>query len=318
MKLITGALGFIGSHLVDLYRLTGQGRDLVCLDLRTTYASNINYWTDLATENITYVDCDISDREQVKAVFDQYEIDTVFHLAAETHVDRSIQNYQPFIQANVMGTAHLLEFSVKHGVKKFVHVSTDEVYGEVLEGSSNELSLYHPRNPYSATKAASDHLVTAWHHTYGLNTTITHCSNNYGPRQYSEKMIPTIIDRLRNYQPVPIYGDGQQIRDWLFVVDHVQALQIVSERAEPGTVYNIGGSNQDITNLELVRILCDILSRNFESSVEFVQDRPGHDRRYSIDSSLIQKELGWQAQTDLRSGLIWTASNYGRAGFTID
>lgn len=301
MILVTGALGFIGSHLVDL--LIEQEQEFVCLD-NFGYAANINYYRQRENQ-ITVLGRDLADLASLKSVFDTYPIKTIYHLAAETHVDNSIKNVDPFISSNILGTVNLLKMAEQYQqVDRFVHISTDEVYGHVPEGSTNESTPYHTRNPYSASKAASDHFVTAWHHTYGVPTVITHCSNNYGPRQHSEKMIPTIIRSLKNNEPVPVYGDGLQIRDWLYVGDHCEALTLVGQHANPSPIYNIGADHTvEITNIELVRMICDLLDRPY-SLIKHVEDRKGHDRRYSIDSSLIRRELGWRPKTTLNQGLI--------------
>jgi dTDP-glucose 4,6-dehydratase len=302
MILVTGALGFIGSHLLDRLLMTGKAgpQDIIALD-NLSYAANIQYLN--AGVKAVFAPIDLANLEQVELLFGRYRIRTIYHLAAETHVDNSIKSVDPFIQSNIMGTLNLLKMAEKYPVERFVHVSTDEVYGHVAEGSTNESTPYHTRNPYSATKAASDHLVTAWHHTYGIPTMITHCSNNYGPRQHGEKMIPTIIHSLMNNQPVPVYGDGLQIRDWLYVQDHCDALVTVAERGKLGEVYNIGaGHEHEITNIDLVKMICDIMDKPY-SLIEHVEDRKGHDRRYSIDSTKIRTELGWHDSHTLEQGL---------------
>jgi len=306
MILVTGALGFIGSHLVDL--LEEQGQSVVALD-NLGYAANAAYYDSLKARNIPTEIVDLTDNIPLEYIFRKYDISLVYHLAAETHVDNSILDVAPFIQSNIIGTANLLNAVVKYPVERFIHISTDEVYGHVAQGSTNELTPYHTRNPYSATKAASDHLVTAWHHTYNLPAIITHCSNNYGPRQHQEKMIPTIIRSLQANKPVPVYGDGLQIRDWLYVRDHCLALTQVADKGQPGQVYNIGqADHQEITNIELVKMICDLLDKPY-SLIDHVEDRKGHDRRYSIDCTKIQKELYWHPQYTLSQGLARTLAD---------
>ena len=310
MILVTGALGFIGSHLLD--RLLSDGKagpqDIIALD-NLSYAANLQYLN--AGLKAVFAPIDLANLEQVELLFARYRIRTIYHLAAETHVDNSIKTVDPFVQSNIMGTLNLLKMAEKYPVEQFVHVSTDEVYGHVAEGSTNESTPYHARNPYSATKAASDHLVTAWHHTYGIPAMITHCSNNYGPRQHGEKMIPTIIHSLMNNRPVPVYGDGLQIRDWLYVQDHCDALVTVAERGTPGEIYNIGASHEhEITNIDLVKMICDIMDKPY-TLIEHVEDRKGHDRRYSIDSTKIRTLLGWHDCHTLEQGLMTTVRAAG-------
>ena len=305
MILVTGALGFIGSHLVDrlIEMQIAHINEIVALD-NMSYAANKDYQKTLSNGNFSHTD--LSNLEQLEQVFTKYNIKTIYHLAAETHVDNSIKNVDPFVSSNILGTLNLLKMSEKHSVEKFIHISTDEVYGTVPQGSATETTPYHTRNPYSATKAASDHLVTAWHHTYGIPAIITHCSNNYGPRQHGEKMIPTIIRNLRNNQPVPVYGDGLQIRDWLYVQDHVDALIAVATNGQVGEIYNIGANHtHEITNIELVRKICDMMNKP-HSLINHVEDRKGHDRRYSIDSTKIRRTLNWQESHSLDQGLAKT------------
>ena len=306
MILVTGALGFIGSHLVDL--LEEQGKQVVALD-NFGYAANATYYDSLKARNIPTEIVDLTNDIPLEYIFRKYDISTVYHLAAETHVDNSIIDVAPFIQSNIIGTANLLKAVTRYPVDRFIHISTDEVYGHVASGSTNESTPYHTRNPYSATKAASNHLVTAWHHTYNLPAIITHCSNNYGPRQHQEKMIPTIIRSLQANKPVPVYGDGLQIRDWLYVKDHCLALTQVANKGTPGEVYNIGQDNhQEITNIELVKMICDLLDKPY-SLITHVEDRKGHDRRYSIDCAKIQNELLWNPQYSLQQGLELTLAD---------
>jgi len=239
-----------------------------------------------------------------------HRVKTIVNFAAETHVDNSIKDWQPFVHSNVTAVATLLEAAVTHGVDRFVHVSTDEVYGSISTGSFTESTLYNPCNPYSATKAASDHLVNAWHHTYGLDTVITNCSNNYGPRQHREKLIPKCITQLLNHDTVPVYGDGQQIRDWLYVEDHCRAVYAALLRGTSGEKYNIG-SDTETANIDIVTTLCELLDRP-KTLIKYVEDRPGHDRRYSTNSLKI-RTLGWRALDSLATGLEKTVAWY-RAG----
>ena len=303
MILVTGGLGVIGTNFLNLLR--EQGRSFVCVD-SMTYASYVAWGT---MKEPCYI-VDLTHFHNLENVFKQHEITEVYHLAAETHVDRSITNIDPFIQSNIIGTLNLLKLSHKYGIKRFIHVSTDEVYGDITYGSASESTPYYPRNPYSATKAASDHLVTAWFHTYNLPTIITHCTNNYGPFQHNEKLLPTIIGKLKQNKSVPVYGDGKQIRDWLYVKDHCRALLIAGEQGFPGETYNIGSDHvKEVTNIELVQKICDMMNKSY-SLIEHIQDRPGHDRRYSISSYKIRIDLGWYPITNLDDGLNLTIEHF--------
>jgi dTDP-glucose 4,6-dehydratase len=312
--LITGAAGFIGSHLVDQL-LADPSLRLVGLD-KLTYAGRRSNLEGADPERFTLVVGDITDGALVRDTLRQHAIDTVIHLAAESHVDRSIDGPAAFIQTNVVGTGVLLEQArAEWGDRsdvRFHHVSTDEVYGSLgATGAFAEDHRYDPSSPYSATKAASDHLVRAWHRTYGLPITISTCSNNYGPRQCAEKLIPLMVARALRGEPLPVYGDGQQVRDWLHVADHCAAIEAVVRHGELGRTYNVGGGAER-SNLELVGALCDRVDRAVPEGaprrrlITFVADRPGHDRRYALDTAVIQRELGWRPRRTLDEGLTET------------
>ena len=301
--LVTGGAGFIGSQL--LRSLNKFGERLVVAD-KISYAGKKSNLPD----NIEFYKIDIASDDAVRYLFEQETFDTVFHLAAESHVDNSIKNPKPFIDTNVIGTVNLLQASLEHEVDRFMHISTDEVFGSisVKDGSFNELSRYQPRNPYSASKAASDHFVNAYNITYGLPTTITNCSNNYGPRQDDEKMIPTIIRNIKNGTPIPVYGDGQQVRDWIYVEDHCDALIELWINGKVGERYNIGGECE-LKNIDLVKMICKLMSRE-DHRIEHVTDRPGHDLRYSTSNKKITTETKWSVSTDITTGLLNTILYY--------
>lgn len=320
--LVTGGAGFIGSNFVRYLLQADAGLRIVTLDA-LTYAGSLENLKDLP-ERHTFLQGDISDRRLVEDLLHQQEIDTIVHFAAELHVDRSILGPGPFIQTNIVGTYTLLEaarqvwsgtggFSGRH----FHHVSTDEVYGalEPSDPAFREQTPYSPRSPYSASKAGSDHLVRAYFHTYGLPITLTNCSNNYGPYQFPEKLIPLTILNALQEKPLPVYGDGKQIRDWLYVEDHCEAIYLVLKKGNLGETYNIGGGNQPF-NIDIVRQICTILdeqrpgSRPHASLIADVPDRPGHDRRYAVDTSKIKSELGWKPRHDLESGVRSTIEWY--------
>lgn len=322
--LVTGGAGFIGSNFVR-YLLQVESNVLVVnLDL-LTYAGSRENLRDLPyPERHVFVEGDICDRPLLDSVLRKYQVDTIVHFAAETHVDRSILDPEPFIRTNVLGTYTLLEAARQYWLEgvtpyRFHHISTDEVFGSLKTGEPawTESVPYAPNSPYAASKAASDHLVRAYGHTYGLPVTITNCSNNYGPYQFPEKLIPLMIANALNGRPLPVYGDGQQVRDWLYVEDHCDAIWTVLRLGKPGDTYNIGGNNQP-TNLVVVNTLCEILDECLpgsayvphQSLVRFVQDRLGHDRRYAMDSTKIQKELGWQPRYSLHQGLLRTTEWY--------
>lgn len=322
--LITGGAGFIGSHLVRLFVNTNPDYHIYNLD-KLTYAGNLENLKDLEeAANYSFIQGDICDQELLEKIFHEQEIDAVIHLAAESHVDRSIDGPEAFIQTNIMGTFRLLEAARKAWVGRqdvlFHHVSTDEVFGSLgTEGFFTEATAYDPKSPYSASKAASDHLVRSYGNTYGLPTVITNCSNNYGPNHFPEKLIPLAILRIINKEVIPIYGKGDNIRDWLFVTDHARAIHTVFHKGKVGETYVIGGNNE-MSNLELIQSLCDICDKKLgrtESSrklIQFVQDRPGHDHRYAIDSSKIQNELGWTPIYSLEEGLEKTVDWYLKNG----
>lgn len=324
--LITGGAGFIGSALIR-HLLAHSHYEIVNVDA-LTYAADAAGARGLESEPRYRLEAvDIRDRAELARVFRQHQPDGVMHLAAESHVDRSIDGPDEFVQTNIMGTYNLLEESRRYLEAapettrtrfRFHHVSTDEVYGSLGDtGLFSEATAYAPNSPYAASKASSDHLVRAWHHTYGLPILTTNCSNNYGPYQFPEKLIPLMIRNGLTGRPLPVYGDGQNIRDWLYVEDHAIALQTVFERGRIGQTYNIGGFNE-CTNLDLVRTICDELDRLAPSAgnqprrdqIEFVADRKGHDRRYAIDASKIRDELGWQPSETLESGIAKTVRWY--------
>jgi len=301
--LVTGGAGFIGSQL--LRSLGKFGERLVVAD-KISYAGKKSNLPD----NVEFYKIDIASDDAVRYLFEQETFDTVFHLAAESHVDNSINNPKPFIDTNVIGTVNLLQASLEHEVDRFMHISTDEVFGSIdfKDGSFNEESRYQPRNPYSASKAASDHFVNAYNITYGLPTTITNCSNNYGPRQDDEKMIPTIIRNINNGTPIPVYGDGQQVRDWIYVEDHCDALIELWINGKVGERYNIGGECE-LKNIDLVKMICKLMSKE-DHRIEHVTDRPGHDVRYSTSNKKITTETKWSVSTDITTGLLKTILYY--------
>lgn len=313
--LVTGGAGFIGSNFVRALSAAPPA-DIVVLDA-LSYAGNLASIRDLIeTRKIHFVHGDIRDSQRVEEVFSQHDIERVVHFAAESHVDRSILGPQTFVDTNVIGTLNLLtaarrRWDTAPGDRLFLHVSTDEVYGTLGPGDTpfNEQTAYAPNSPYAASKAAADHLVRAWHHTYGVPTIITNCSNNYGPWQFPEKLIPLMILNCSEGDELPIYGDGLQVRDWLHVADHCEALLAVLARGVAGEVYCIGGGNQ-CPNLELVRAICDMVDIRIgrrggtgRQLIRHVADRPGHDRRYAIDSGKLTRELGWVPRRDLARSL---------------
>lgn len=299
--LVTGGAGFIGSSL--LRQLAKYNERLVCVD-KFSYASK----QDNVPDNVEIYMADLADEEAVRYLFDQETFTDIFHLAAESHVDNSIKDCKPFIQSNVIGTVNLLQLALEKEVERFMHISTDEVFGSISEGSFNEQSRYEPRNPYSASKAASDHFVNAYNKTYGLPTIITNCSNNYGPRQHREKMIPKIINSVRNNEPIPVYGDGKQIRDWIYVEDHCDALIELWNHGTVGDRYNIGGECE-MRNIDLVNYILQLMNKP-DHPIEFVNDRPGHDLRYSTSNKKIMTEINWSPKTDIATGLLKTILHY--------
>lgn len=299
--LVTGGAGFIGSNFVHYMLDRYPSYELIHLDA-LTYAGNLENLTSIQNNShYTFVKGDIANQELVNSIFEK-GIDTVVHFAAESHVDRSILEPEVFVKTNVLGTQVLLEVARKHAIKKFVHVSTDEVYGTLGEtGLFTEETPLAPNSPYSASKAGSDLLVRAYHETFGLPVNITRCSNNYGPYQFPEKLIPLMISNALSDKPLPVYGDGLNIRDWLYVEDHCSAIDLVIHGGKNGEVYNVGGSNER-TNLQIVRTILQELDKP-ESLITYVQDRLGHDRRYGIDATKITTELGWQPKYHFESGI---------------
>ena len=326
--LVTGGAGFIGSNFIHYFLRTETDVRLINLD-SLTYAGNLDSLQDIANDpRYRFVQGNICDSEQVDAVLREYQIDTIVHFAAESHVDRSILGPRQFIETNVMGTFTLLDAARNYWIRdkahalddvRFHHVSTDEVFGSLVPGEPawTEETPYAPNSPYAASKASSDHLVRSYGHTYGLPYTITNCSNNYGPYQFPEKLIPLTILNALEGKPLPVYGDGQQIRDWLHVEDHCEAIYLVLSKGKTGSTYNIGGENQP-ANLTIVETICDILDEvNDESEftphrnlIQFVKDRPGHDRRYDMDTHKISTELGWRPRHTLTEGLLDTVQWY--------
>ena len=324
--LVTGGAGFIGSAVIR-HLIASSDYQVVNLD-KLTYAGNLESLASVeANLRYTFKQADICDKEAVESIFAEFQPVAIMHLAAESHVDRSIDGPSDFIDTNIVGTSVLLEVARAYWSKlndkagfRFHHVSTDEVYGSLgSSGLFTETSPYQPNSPYSASKASSDHLVRAWQETYGLPVVITNCSNNYGPNQFPEKLIPLVILNALRGKPLPIYGKGDQIRDWLYVDDHARALCLVMEQGRLGETYNIGGHNEK-ANLEVVTSLCQILDQKvdshppglsrFEELITFVTDRPGHDQRYAIDAGKIQKELGWTPQETFETGLAKTIDWY--------
>jgi len=312
--LITGGAGFIGSHLVRLFVNKYPNYKIINLD-KLTYAGNLANLKDIEDKpNYEFVKADIVDEDTIMAIFDAYRFDGVIHLAAESHVDRSISNPKEFIMTNIVGTVNLLNaarsiWKDDFNGKKFYHISTDEVYGSLGdEGKFLETTPYDPRSPYSASKASSDHLVRAYNHTFGLPVVISNCSNNYGPFQFPEKLIPLCINNIRHGRPLPVYGSGTNVRDWLYVEDHAKAIDLIFHEGKMGDTYNIGGSNE-WANLDLVKKLCEIMDHKMgkhpgtsEQLITFVKDRAGHDFRYAIDSSKLQNELGWKPEVKFAEG----------------
>lgn len=308
--LVTGGAGFIGSNFIHYWLEQHPETKIINLDA-LTYAGNLTNLTDIEDHpNYVFVEGTILDAELVQQVM--ADADGVVHFAAETHVDRSILEPAVFLQTNVLGTQVLLEAALKQGVKRFHHISTDEVFGSLELGSSEQFSEhtpYDPRSPYSASKAGSDHLVRAYGETYGLPYTLTNCSNNYGEYLFPEKMIALAITNLIEGKKVPVYGDGQNVRDWLYVQDHCRAIDRVLSDGQEGETYLVGGLTKDVSNLELVTIILSLMGQS-EDMIEFVKDRPGHDKRYSVDWSKIKHELDWQPLVTLEEGLQKTISWY--------
>jgi len=305
--LITGGAGFIGANFIRLINQQRSDWEMVVVDL-LTYAGNIaNLDKFMDNDNFTFVKADICDAAKMDEVMGG--IDYVINFAAESHVDRSILSAADFIRTNIEGTRVLLDTAMKHDVKKFLQVSTDEVYGSLgADGFFTEDTPLSPNSPYSASKAAADMLVGAYHHTFGAPVMITRCSNNYGPYQFPEKLIPLFVTNLTEDKKVPVYGDGKQVRDWIYVDDHCQAVLSVLEKGEIGQVYNIGGGNE-LFNIDLTKMIIEQLGKD-ESLIEYVKDRPGHDRRYAIDCKKINEQLGWTPKMDFKEGLKKTIQWY--------
>ncbi len=320
--LITGGAGFIGSHVVKIFVKKYPDYKIINLD-KLTYAGNLENLKDIESyPNYTFIKGDICDIEKNKEIFTKYKIDSVIHLAAESHVDRSISNPFEFAQTNIIGTLVLLNqakesWGKDFNNKLFYHISTDEVYGSLGEtGLFKEDTPYDPKSPYSAAKASSDHFVRAFNNTYRLPIVISNCSNNYGPYQFPEKLIPLFINNIKNNKPLPVYGKGENIRDWLYVEDHASAIDIVFHKGEIGETYNIGGFNE-WKNIELIKVLCRVIDNKLnkepgesEKLITFVKDRAGHDLRYAIDANKISKELGWKPTLQFEEGIERTVDWY--------
>lgn len=314
MIIVTGGAGFIGGNFLWYLRKNTNIKQVVCID-NLTYASNISYIQPLIDDGfVIFEKCDIADKEGINHIFKKYDPTKIINFAAESHVDNSIADCMPFVHTNIVGTINLLQASIElKRLEKFIHVSTDEVYGALnLDDvyGFHEETIYRPNNPYSASKASSDHFVRAFRRTYGVPAIITNCSNNYGPNQNVEKFIPTIITKALNNEMIPVYGDGLYVRDWLFVEDHCHGIYLVMESGMIGEKYNIGGGTE-LPNIEIVNTILDILEKP-KSLIEFVKDRPGHDRRYSIDCRKIEKQLGYKPKYTLEMGLELTIEEFLR------
>ncbi len=326
--LVTGGAGFIGSNFIPYFLDKYEDYKIINLDL-LTYAGSLENLKEVENSiRYKFIKGDICNKDLVEFIFREYDIRGVIHFAAESHVDNSIKNPSIFIETNVNGTFNLLNsayrywmsspFKYRDGYRdcRFHHISTDEVYGSLGDsGLFREDSPYAPNSPYSASKASGDMIARSYHHTYGLNTVITNCSNNYGAKQHSEKLIPTIIRKALNSEPIPIYGDGKNIRDWLYVLDHCYGIDLVFHNGKDGDTYNIGGNNEK-RNLEIAEIICEILDKtvpkkeSYKKLITFVEDRAGHDRRYAIDATKIENELGWRAKESFESGIEKTINWY--------
>jgi dTDP-glucose 4,6-dehydratase len=320
--LITGGAGFIGSHVVRRFVTHYPNYKIVNLDV-LTYAGNLANLKDIEDkENYSFVKADITNAQQINELFEQENFDAVIHLAAESHVDRSIADPSAFVMTNVIGTVNLLNAAKQYWKgdyesKRFYHVSTDEVYGALGDtGMFTETTAYDPHSPYSASKASSDHFVRAYHDTYGLDVVISNCSNNYGSHHFPEKLIPLAINNIKNNKPVPVYGKGENVRDWLWVEDHARAIDVIFHQAKTGQTYNIGGHNE-WKNIDLIHLLCKIMDQKLGREegdsaklITFVTDRAGHDLRYAIDSTKLQKELNWVPSLQFEEGLAKTVDWY--------
>jgi len=320
--IITGGAGFIGSHVVRRF-VTKYPDYLIVNADKLTYAGNLENLSDIDTSsNYRFEKVDIVDKQSVENLFSKYSVDGVIHLAAESHVDRSITGPDEFVFTNIIGTVNLINaartaWKGNSDGKLFYHISTDEVYGSLgKEGYFTEETSYDPKSPYSASKASSDHLVRAYNHTFGLPAVISNCSNNYGPNQFPEKLIPLAINNIKNSKPIPVYGKGENIRDWLYVEDHASAIDLIFHKGKNGETYNIGGNNE-WKNIDLIKLLCKIMDKKLnrpegtsEKLITYVTDRPGHDMRYAIDSSKLQKELNWSPIPEFADGLEKTVDWY--------
>lgn len=319
---ITGGAGFIGSHVVRLFVNKYPEYNIFNVD-KLTYAGNLANLTDIENKsNYNFIKADINDKSLMQELFEKHKFDAVIHLAAESHVDRSISGPDEFVFTNIVGTVNLLN-AARHCWKNdmknklFFHVSTDEVYGSLGDtGFFIESTPYDPKSPYSASKASSDHLVRAYHHTFGVPVMISNCSNNYGPNQFPEKLIPLFINNIRNNKTLPVYGKGENVRDWLYVIDHAIAIDVAFHKGRVGETYNIGGHNE-WKNIDLIRLLCNIMDEKLNRKpgtsaklINFVKDRAGHDMRYAIDASKIEKELGWKPSVVFEDGLNVTVEWY--------
>ncbi len=320
--LITGGAGFIGSHVVRLFVNKYPQHQIYNLD-KLTYAGNLFNLTDIEKKpNYHFIKADIVDGEHMMKLFEEYNFDSVIHLAAESHVDRSISNPMEFVMTNVIGTVNLLN-AARHNWqndfegKRFYHISTDEVYGSLgAVGLFTETTPYDPHSPYSASKASSDHMVRAYHDTYNLPIVISNCSNNYGPNQFPEKLIPLFINNIRHNKSLPVYGKGENIRDWLYVVDHARAIDVIFHKGMDGETYNIGGNNE-WKNIDLIKVMCKIMDEKLgrptgtsERLITYVKDRAGHDMRYAIDSGKLQRELDWSPSLQFEEGIRITIEWY--------
>ena len=326
--LVTGGAGFIGSNFIPYFLEENKDTKIVNID-KLTYAGDVGNLKDIENhKNYTFIKGDICDRGLVEKLFEDYNFTGVIHFAAESHVDNSITNPGAFIETNIVGTFNLVDVAKKHWMDgpnkikegystcRFHHISTDEVYGTLGEtGLFTEQTSYAPNSPYSASKASSDFIIRSYYHTYGMNVVTTNCSNNYGPKQHNEKLIPTIIRKALSGEHIPIYGDGKNIRDWLYVLDHCKGIELVYKKGIAGETYNIGGRNER-DNLYIVNTICDILdeikpsSHSYKEQITFVTDRPGHDFRYAIDASKIENNLGWKADENFETGIKKTVNWY--------
>lgn len=327
--LVTGGAGFIGSNFIPYFTRKYPDTLIVNFD-KLTYAADLNHLKECADwPNYTFVQGDLVQEREVDQVFEKFDIRGVIHFAAESHVDNSIKGPKAFVETNIVGTFHLLEAARRHWMTapnqskagyetcRFHHISTDEVYGTLGEtGYFTEATAYAPNSPYSASKASSDFLVRAYHHTYGMNVTTSNCSNNYGPKQHAEKLIPTIIRKCLAEEAIPVYGDGKNVRDWLYVLDHCRAIDLIYHQGQTGETYNVGGHNEK-NNLQIVDAICTYLNQvrlrkkgRYQDLITFVADRPGHDKRYAIDASKLENQLGWKANETFDTGITKTIDWY--------